>query len=269
MKISLFAYFSDLVNEKGINEAARQVSECGYTGVEFLYTEDSIPSVRVGEEYRAVLEEKRLAVPCVSCFASLVKDSSPLIPDKKSIEALKRCADFTHAIGAKYMHHTVYPCMNKSAALAYDDVIKAVLDGCSEVAEYAKGVGVTVLYEPQGLVFNGKCGFVNFYKEMKHLTGNVAVCFDAGNSYWVGEHPFPILEKIKQDVVHVHLKDYSPLLDGGGNPKEVALGDGSVNISELVKELLAIGYDGFFSVEDATDISIEEKYKRTAEIISR
>ena len=263
MKISLFAYFTDLVNEIGIENAAKRICECGYTGAEFFYTEACVPTVEVAKEYRRVLDEAELTVPCVSCYADIIKQFSDNAPDRSAIEALKRLADFTSALGAKYLHHTVYPCMDKSNALAYDDVIDAAVMGCAEVAEYAKSIGVTVIYEPQGLVFNGKSGFTGFYRRLKGLTDNAAVCFDVGNPYWVGEEPFDLLVETLNDVVHVHLKDYkaAPSNDVGYSPEEVPLGSGAIDMRRIAKELAAIGYDGFFSVEDATDTPIEEKYK--------
>ena len=272
MKISLFAYFSDLVEKVGIREAAELISKCGYTGAEFLFIEGRVPSEEeIGNEYRLALEEKGITLPCISCYAEIVKNSSPDKPDRNAIESLMRCADLAHALGAKYMHHTIYPHIDKNLALPYDTVIDAALAGCVEVAEYAKSVGVTVLYEPQGLVFNGKVGFVSFYREMKMRTDNVAVCFDVGNSFWVGEDPMPILDEVKCDVVHVHLKDYAGYADipcGDMDcPREVSLGDGAVDMKKIVNTLRSVGYDGFFSVEDATDIPIEEKYNRTLKII--
>ena len=261
MKISLFAYFTDLVNEIGIENAAERVRECGYTGVEFFYTEAGVPTVEAAKEYRAALGKAQLAVPCVSCYADIIKDFTDGTPNRSAIEALKRLSDFTSALGAKYLHHTVYPCLSKNGALAYEDVVDAALMGCAEVAEYAKSVGVTVIYEPQGLVFNGKDGFTDFYRRLKSMTDNVAVCFDVGNPYWVGEEPFDLLETIKADVAHVHLKDYKrPPSDDDYTPEEVPIGSGAIDMSRIVKTIQGIGYNGFFSVEDATDTPIEAKY---------
>lgn len=269
MKISLFAHFTDLVNEKGIIEAAAEVRKCGYDGVEFLYSASAVPSKETGEEYRAALTSVGLAAPCVSFYAQIVSNHAPYSPDRNTVEGLKRGVDFTQAIGAKYLHHTVYPCMSKECVPDYNSVIKTAVEGCLEVAEYAKSRGMTVLYEPQGLVFNGKVGFVNFFREMRRHTDNVAVCFDVGNSYWVGEDPFPILRELADNVVHVHLKDYASLPDESecDDPCEVSMGNGSVNITALTKHLLAIGYDGFFSVEDATDTPIAQKHAQAAKVI--
>ena len=99
MKISLFAYFTDLVNEIGIENAAERVRECGYTGVEFFYTEAGAPTVEAAKEYRAALGKAELAVPCVSCYADIIKDFTDGAPDRSAIEALKRLSDFTNARG--------------------------------------------------------------------------------------------------------------------------------------------------------------------------
>ena len=263
MNISLFAYFTDLVNETGIENAAERVRECGYTGVEFFYTEASVPNVEKANEYREALAKYKLTVPCVSCYADVIKQLANGEPDRSAIDALKRLADFTSALGAKYLHHTVYPRLDKTNALAYADVIDSALKGCAEVAEYAKAVGVTVIYEPQGLVFNGKAGFTDFYLRLKAMTDNVAVCFDVGNPYWVGEEPFELLEAIKTDVAHVHLKDYkdAPSDTEGYCPTEVPIGNGAIDINRIAKTFREINYDGFFSVEDATNTPIEEKCK--------
>ena len=276
-KISLFAGFSDLVKEHGIDYAADLAKKCGFTGVEFFINADSrskLPSPKDGAEYKRALDARNMAVACVSCSGSLVTPALPEFTHDYTVENLCQCVDFASAVGAPLLHHTLYCRIDRPPEFKYVDAYDAVIEGAQTVAKYAKKKGVKIIYEPQGWFFNGQYGFMKFYREMKSRTDNVGVCFDVGNTYWVDEEPYDLLDCLKNDIVHVHFKDY--VLDGedcgrrtfAGRPiKQVPIGKGQIDIRRIAKALKKFGYDGFFSVEDSTDTAIEEKLRATLDII--
>ena len=74
--------------------------------------------------------------------------------------------------------------------------------------------------------------------------------WDPGNDIYdpKGEVPYPYgYEKIKDKMVHMHIKDAK--LDENGNPMCVAIGTGAVGFAEHLTRLLEDGYDGFISLE--------------------
>lgn len=276
-KISMFAFFSELVDEKGIETAADIVKSYGFTGVEFIFgigANTVIPSVKTAQIYKEALDRRCLTVPCVSCGCSLIKETSPNAKDHTVIKKLCECVDFAKSLGAPLLHHTLYVEIDKHPSFGYEDSIDAVLDAAEEVAKYAERAGVKIIYEPQGFVFNGKERFLEFYGEMKKRSKNVGICFDVGNTYWVDEEPYELLDSVIKDVLHVHLKDYSindnstyKTLSGVGI-EEVHIGEGEIRLQEMTRKLTECGYSGFFSVEDATGASFEKKFDSAKNIIN-
>ena len=276
MKISLFAGFNDLVSQIGLDKALEFIHASGFVGVELFFTSDNIPTISVAEEYLAAARAHGLDIACVSCYTpSLIDKNNPSRVDTSAVSALKECALITRAAGAKYLHHTVYSDLSKPLSLSYDDIYDASLEAAVEIAEFAKSIGVTILYEPQGFYFNGKRGFLRFFNAVSERTDNVAVCFDVGNPLWVDESPIDILNAVKDRVVHVHIKDYEVSEDsadktlGGRGIREMPVGDGSVPIAEAIRILIDNGYDGFFSTEDSTPTEVTEKFSRVVNIINK
>ena len=65
---------------------------------------------------------------------------------------------------------------------------------------------------------------------------------DTGNKPHQKGTVWEVYQKIKNYIVHVHIKDYQ-------GEKFVFPGEGEAQMSEVVKDLLASGYDGGFSIE--------------------
>ena len=265
-KIALYGDFYNIRKTRGTEAAIEHAANYGYQGVEFLFGVNEIPSVSAGERYKALLNVKNLTVACVSCGASLVKENSPSTTDFTCIENLYRCIDFTKSVGSKLFHHTLYVDLKENPGIKYEDMYDAVVYGAELVANYAKERGITVIYEPQGWFFNGYNGFLTFFRDIKTRCKNVGVCFDVGNTYWVDEEPYRLFEAVKHDVMHTHIKDYT--IGGasseyktisGRDIKEVTIGRGQIRLDVIFDGLSKIGYSGFYSIEDVTDVSPEEK----------
>lgn len=71
--------------------------------------------------------------------------------------------------------------------------------------------------------------------------------WDPGNAVCAGEVAFPDgYEAIKDQVVHVHVKD---VLSGGAEPQFVCIGKGEIGFQDQLKALRKDGYSGFISLE--------------------
>ena len=266
MKFSMYARLMELLNSDGIEGAAKNAKENGYSGVEFLYYANKpelIPSVEVAKEYKTVLDSFGLSVPCVSAVASIVTPEMPDVISSSDCEGLMKAVDFAAAIGAKFFHHTLVLSLNPAhkAIVSYDSIFPLVLEGAKKIANYAASVGLTVLYEPQGFFFNGVEGVGRFYREMKKHCPNVAICGDVGNTYYAGEEPYALFEEFAQDIVHVHLKDWTFPSDTcdlsklvtceGVKLKPAVIGEGNIDIKRLLDILKRAKYSGFMSIESS------------------
>lgn len=258
------------VDRYGIEQAADCAKELGFSGVEFFFMANHpelIPDIKTAKKYKALLEERGLSTPCVSVGVSLVRNDKPDEICKGDLDGALSALEFAAALGARLFHHTLIMGLSeeKTRGLEYDGIFSLVLDGASIIAKRAAELGVTVLYEPQGKYFNGHERLGKFYKEMKKSYGNVGICCDLGNSFWVGEEPYGFFEEFSKDIKHIHLKDYlitdAPIdeksakaLQGGKYISEAEVGTGVVDMQKFYRLWHSIDYDGFMSLEDYVNI---------------
>lgn len=272
MNFSMYTGFTEYVEQYGIERAAEYAKKNGFSGVEFLYyakKPELIPSVDTAKEYKASLDKFGLAVPCVSMLASIVTYDAPDVVSEFNIEGLMKAIDFAAAVGAKCFHHTLMPVRNPAppASVSYESLFPVVLEGAKRIADHAAPLGVTVIYEPQGLFFNGREKLGKFYREMKKYCKNVGICGDFGNSYFAQEEPYALFEELVDDIVHVHIKDYAFVSPDGekvafdapnAQKKEIVIGEGDIDIKRLLAILKKAKYSDFMSIEDMPNVASPE-----------
>ena len=95
-------------------------------------------------------------------------------------------------------------------------------------------------------------------EEMLILMENVdsdylGINYDTGNVLRMGDHPVESAKILSKYIIATHLKDISPVY--GADPKtwnffaSMPLGDGIINIPEVIKTLEEVKYPGFYAVE--------------------
>ena len=260
MHYAMYAHFSEALKELGPEKAADLACGMGFSSVEMFEsamdaTPGLIKDVEEAKQIRKIFEERGLHFSCYSLYANLYH--------KPEVEAsLCRHAEIAAALGSPYLHHTSLPwiTMNADSPQA-DEAIETAVEAASKVARYAAPLGITCIYEDQGMYLNGLKGFGTFYQEMKNRCSNVGICGDAGNILFVDEYPDPFFETFKQEIKHVHLKDYlvkeGPQAPGshwyptkGGKwLRDTMIGDGVVNFEALITSLKSVGYDGALALE--------------------
>ena len=236
--LATYAGLREKIADLGIKGALNSARVCTYRGVELLFIGSECADIMAGaKEIREALSESGTEMACISCYLDVVSKSEPYRRDERSIEYVKRCIDLAEKIGSPYVHHTLVTRLSGGRE-NYREVLPEVVAAAGEIADYARAKGVTVLYEPQGMLFNGLDGYSGFLDEALKRHDNVGVCLDVGNTLWVDEDCYALAEKYAHQVKHVHLKDY--VLDGnderyrtmsGRTIKEVALGSGIIDLN--------------------------------------
>jgi sugar phosphate isomerase/epimerase len=262
MKFSFYSGFNQMLAERGLDATAAWAQENGFSAVEFLNLpienwHNGVDSVSQAQNVRKTLQSYGLTTACYSVAVNLLNGSA-------AVEHLKRQAELAAELGSPFLHHTLIDSLLlPQDAPTFQEVFPRVLDGASEVARYCETLGLTCLYEEQGLYFNGKKNLGKFFQAMKKCCKNVGVCGDFGNILFVDESPDSFLKAFKKDVKHVHIKDYTTALTienredkeawlrsrKGVYLKDVPLGEGVINAQKCFKILKKAGYDGFFSLE--------------------
>ena len=273
-RLCAYAGIRELTAKGGIKEAFNSARVCSYGSVELLYIKDECKNlIDSADRIKAAIDESGLPVSCISCFVDLVSESAPYgaMPDAQ--EAVKECIDLAKAIGCDRVHHTLVTRLNGNR-LDYAPIFQKVLPIAEELADYAKSRGIEILYEPQGMIFNGLVGYSTFFDLMRARHKNVGLCLDVGNPLWVGEDCYSLAEKYADYIRHVHLKDYvlgtakkeeeSGTVDRGQlletpyrtlltrRIKEVRLATGIIDLKRVFDILTSANYSGALSIEDNT-----------------
>ncbi len=76
----------------------------------------------------------------------------------------------------------------------------------------------------------------------------IGVNIDTGNLAAQGGDPVKAIRELGTRIIHVHFKD----VPAAGSHECVALGKGIVDVAGVMRELRAIGYDGWLSIEVET-----------------
>lgn len=266
-KMSWFSGFNEELMKNGADAAADFALKMGFSGVEFFDVarkgEELIPGVKFAGEVGRAMRDRGLEIPCYSCYGNLWKDDAE--------DLLKQRIDCAAATGTRQFHHTLLPYLtNVENAPSFEKAMEIVADRAARVADYAKTMGITCLYEDQGVYFNGVYGFGEIWKQLRSRCTNVGICADFGNVMFVGERPEPFIRKFAGDIRHVHVKDYLfknsvvPMgkfwleIVTGGWARDTVIGDGVLNIPACMSLLRDQGYDGWYSLEFASPERFED-----------
>lgn len=278
MDVSLYAHLNGLVRRDGWEKTAACARKLGFSSVELLVSCDPAgvhipPSVEEATQIRRILAENGLHAACYSVGETFWGDSGA--KEEMLREHVRRAA----AIGSPFLHHTLILWLAlPSEAPSYEQVLAPMTDLAVRTAEYARQFGVRCLYEPQGMYFNGRRGFGEFYRAVRQRTDNVGICADVGNPMFVDEELEGILADFAGDVCHVHLKDYRRLSapeDGvkcypsrrGVFLRETVIGEGDVHLEAILHLLGEVGYRGAFALENSHPEPYETGVRAAMELL--
>ncbi len=260
MNFTMYPQFLRILAERGIRETAAYAANLGFSSVELLEVTGPghpsvIPDRATAKTVRETLTEYGLTVACYSVGTMLYNNPA-------AVDSLKYQAELAAELGCPYLHHTLVTWLKRPEnAPSFDEVLEPVARAAAEVANYAAPLGVTCLYEDQGVYANGVEGFGKFYRAVKDLSPNVGVCGDMGNTLFANESPVPFFEAFIGEIRHVHVKDYL-IKNGGENPgmywlsteggnfvRDTMIGHGNVDLASCMTILKKAGYTGAYAFE--------------------
>jgi sugar phosphate isomerase/epimerase len=160
---------------------------------------------------------------------------------KASLDGGKKFIDLAQKINCPYVR--VFP--NKiPKGVERDATIDLIIQGLTELGNYAKWSNVTVLMESHGDAVMTS----DLLHIMKNAEGpNTGMIWDVVNMWTITkEPPASVYEQLKKYIRHTHIKDAKLI---NGEPHYVLLGQGDTPIGDAIKILRAGGYDGYYSFE--------------------
>ena len=271
MKFANYTIFEKDFRLFGLEYAVEHTKKLGLDAVEFI----CLPRVKRyiferREDARAakkLLDSQKIPVSCYSMYVDLFKGESD------DFELALHNIDCAAELGSPYFHHTFIPsAVYPSPRPSYEAALNAVLEKAEIIAERCADYGITCLYEPQGLYMNGVEGLSGILSEMKKRHANVGICGDSANSFFVDTPPEDIYASFKDDIKHIHVKDYLVCEPDGSECRyrslkgkyirEAALGSGSVDFPKIFSILP--DYSGDISMEFAAS---DEEMREAVEYI--
>lgn len=258
MKLSMYTGFTRYWEQHGAEQTALYLRELGLGGAEILSNAHSertfAPSLEEARELREIFEAHEIHFSCYSVGADLL--SYP----EQAVERLCYFAEVAAVLGSPYLHHTLIPFLSLPPhAPSFQDALRLILPHARYVADYASNLGVTCLYEPQGMFINGTKGMSAFWEAISSFCGNVGICGDVGNTLFVDESPLDFFALFATEIRHVHPKDYCPASTeetyvfstrSGRRITECSLGQGEIPLRQCMDLLYTAGYRGDLSLKN-------------------
>ena len=148
-------------------------------------------------------------------------------------------------------------CGDLHGDLTYEDGQGWIVEGLRECAKAAEAEGIYLAIENHGLL----AGKSKQVKEIIQMVNSpfVKSTFDTGNFLLVHESPAEAFDYLKDEIIHVHFKDFRKKAPGesvkgfrstqGVEVIGVVPGDGEVDLAYIVNGLQAAQYKGWLSIE--------------------
>ena len=169
----------------------------------------------------------------------------------READELRAWIDAAHRLGARFLRVTAgqaHPGVAEADGLAW------AAEGLTACLEDARAAGVSLLYENhvRGAVWraNDFTQPAARFLEVARRTAasGLQILFDTANPLVLGDDPLALLAAVRERVGAVHLSD----IRRAGAFEPVVLGTGAAPIGALLGALIAGGYDGWLSIEEAS-----------------
>lgn len=273
MNLGLSTY--SLVNEISekrmtVFEAMEFAGEHGATSVELVpFGFELLDQDEVIEQVKAKAKELNIYISNYAILADLLMTDE--VARVAEIERVKRHVDVAHKLGLKKMRHDVSSFrrpMDSNTPTNFEKEFALMVDGCTQIADYAKEKGITTLVENHGFFVNGSDRIIRLIEAVGR--DNFKMCLDVGNFLCVDEAPEMAISKCLPYIEMIHLKDFYirkasrlPNIGGhfrcdsgnwfatiGGNMLRGAIfGQGDIDMFDVIKKIKQGGYTGDMSLE--------------------
>ncbi|MBX9681953.1 MAG: sugar phosphate isomerase/epimerase [Gemmataceae bacterium] len=264
-------------------EAARRLAEIGYAGVEIMADiPHAWPGYMLPEHLASLkksLADNKLAISNINAFMMHAVDDprqkywhpSWIEPDRHyrqvRINHTKKALTMARQLGAPCI--TTEPGGPVEPGQSWKDALKLFVEMIKPVADHAEKEGILLLVEPEpGLLIETADQFLEF---MQHIDSPaVALNFDIGHSYCVGDDPATTIPRVAKHIRHFHLEDIAATRVH----HHMVPGEGAIDFASTLKAIQAINYDGWVTVElypyiDDPDVAARTALTRVKEILAK
>ncbi|MET3726945.1 sugar phosphate isomerase/epimerase [Fictibacillus halophilus] len=277
MKVSVSMYSLHSVIQKenwNVIDFCRFAETLNLDGVELLdfYWKNKEEEL---QEVIGFLGESSLKVSCYDVSNDFVKET--LEERKSEIQKVKDAIDTAKQLNTNCVR--VF-CGDLKPNMDYSISKEWIISSLKECAKYAEAQGAILAIENHGLL----AGKSEQMKEILNEVGspNVKSTFDTGNFLLVEDNPLAAYHNLKNEIAHVHFKDFRVRTSEDTNVGFKGLGekywigvipgDGEVELSEIISNLKGDGVDAWLSLEyegfDDAKIAVRDSVKRIRKLLA-
>lgn len=262
MKIGVSSYsFSQLVNSGQMKqiEVVAKARELGFDVIEFSTL--SVPETEDIINFASILKEEceqvGIEVGNYTIGADFLKNDC-----QEEVARLKEEIQIAEILGSPGMRHDAtrgFP-VDYKGARSFENALPTLIKGCREVSEYAAERGIKTMVENHGFFCQDSDRVEKLICGVNHP--NFGALLDIGNFLCVDEDPVQAVGKLAPYAFHVHAKDFH--VKNGSLPhpgqgwfesragnylKGAIVGHGEVPVSQCLRLLKKVNYNGIVSIE--------------------
>ena len=178
----------------------------------------------------------------------------------QEIERVKLHVDIANRLGVKRMRHDVaFRPPGEASVATFEQDFEKIVEACRTIAAYAASYGIVTSIENHGFYVQNSERVLRII----HAVGrdNFRMTLDVGNFMCVDEPSVAAVQKCIPFASMVHLKDfyYRPSYrnpgDGwfrttsGNYLRGAIVGQGDIDMYEVIRQIKNSGYDGYISIE--------------------
>lgn len=262
MKIGLSSYsLSRLIKsgEMTVLDAVQWIGDYGADHVEIVPVGfDLLENPGLIDQIRRKAEDNRLDISNYAVGANFIQDNEELF--QQQVELLKKHVDVANQLGVKLMRHDVASRPIPQTSIAqFEKDLDIMIKGVREIADYAAQFGITTSVENHGFFVQASDRVQRLIHEVDRE--NFKTTLDIGNFLCVDENSLVAVKKNLPYASMVHLKDFyvrpahrNPgegwFQSAGGNYLRGAIvGQGDIDMVEVIRAIKASGYNGYLSIE--------------------
>jgi sugar phosphate isomerase/epimerase len=234
-------------------ESIEKIAQLGFRGIEIMCDRPHLYPPDYGEDklarLKSLISQHGLKVTNLNSFTLFaVGDTylpSWIEPQEERreirIQHTLRCLDLAHFFGCRNIS---VPPGGPTTNMARKEAMSLFHQGLARVAPLAEELGVKILVEPEPQLLLENTGeFKEFIKGVKSPA--IGLNFDIGHFFCAGEDPSATFEELFEWIGHVHLEDIAPTRVHN----HLILGHGAIQLSEVFKTMIRLGYQKDVSLE--------------------
>jgi len=248
----IIGYSTNAFVKFSLFEAVEKIARLGFRGVEIMCDRPHLYPPDYGEEkltrLKSLINQRGLKVTNLNSF-TLFAVGDTYLPSWIEPQEERREIRILHTLKCLELA-AFFSCENISVPpggplgnVARKEAMSLFHQGLARVAPLAEELGIKILVEPEpGLLLENTGEFKEFIKGVESAA--IGVNFDIGH-FCAGEDPCAAFEELFEWIGHVHLEDIAATRVHN----HLILGHGAIQLSEVFKSMIRLGYQGDVSLE--------------------